>query len=120
MAVSTMTVASPSRDSTASVIAKGIVATDTHLTFACPKSGKFLIYLHNESAADPAIIKVYAGTGLHASQGAMSITIAKSTGDYVIGPLSTSRFKSVTSGNAWINMTQVSATTGTMAVLAVP
>jgi hypothetical protein len=120
MALTTITAATGVRDSTKSVVAEALTNADTEIMFQCPKAGKFLIYLDNASAADPVKIIALAGTGNHAGMGNKTFTIAKSTGNYLIGPLSTSRFKSASGTTNWINLSMGAVTTGTMCVIAVP
>mgnify|MGYP007111980686 CR=1 FL=1 len=120
MALTTLTVAAPRRDSTASIVTETVTNADTYFLFAAPKAGKFMIHFSNDSNSAP-VFSVLAGTGLHAGQGNLSLTIAASTADYAIGPLSTSRFKSMSGTTAYINISMPTVcTTGEIAVVALP
>jgi hypothetical protein len=116
-----LTAAAPSRDSTVSTTGMVTADGETMFHFVAPKSGKALILFENNSSSAP-VLSVLAGTGLHASQGNLSLTLSKATGKlYVVGPLSLSRFKSMSGTTAMININMATpCTTGKIAVVAVP
>lgn len=113
-----ITVAAPARDGTVTAIGQAMVASNTWLYFTAPKAGKFMILVENPSNAAP-VFNVLAGTGLHKGLGNKQFTIAAAA-TAAIGPLSTSRFKSVNGTTARVNISMGVVHSGVVYALAVP